>query len=163
MATFAQIAEVRVRINDPSGYQSFVEVANEAALPSTPAPYTAYKQVDTGAYRATEKETGATAADYERLDIRVSDANIETWIDDDGVDYAECKGYDAIKTRLGSELNLIRAKGGAEDIEWQRLSDMYNYYSALSDECKNRNKTEAGNSTGRYGTSVQPVIAGGEV
>ena len=163
MATFAQIAEVRVRINDPEGYHSFVEAANEAALPATPAPYTAYKQVDTGAYRATEKESGAVAADYQRLDIRVSDANIATWIDAESVDYAECKGYDAIKTRIGAELNLIRAKGGAEDIEWQRLSDMYNYYHALSEECKDRNKKEDGNSTGRYGTSVQPEIAGGEI
>lgn len=163
MATFAQIAEVRVRIDDPPGYQAFSEVANAAALPATPAPYTAYRLQDTGEYKATENESGATSDDYERLDIRVSDTNIETWIDAVSVDYAECKSYDAIKTRIGAELKLIRAKGGAEDIQWQSLIDTYNYYKTLSDECKDRNKTDAGNSTGRYGTSDQPEIAGGEI
>lgn len=163
MATFAQIAEVRVRINDPSGYQAFAEVANAAALPATPAPYTAYRLQDTLEYRATEKESWATSSDYVRLDIRVSDTNIEAWIDAVSVDYAECKSYDAIKTRLGAELKLVRAKGGAEDIEWQALLDTYDYYKILSDECKDRNKTEAGNSTGRYGQSEQPQIAGGEI
>lgn len=163
MATFAQIAEVRIRINDPAGYQAFAEVANAAALPATPAPYTAYRLQDTLEYKATEKESGATSADYIRLDIRVSDTNIETWIDAGGVDYAECKGYDAIKTRIGAELTLVRAKGGTEDIQWQTLNDLFEYYKVLSDECKNRNKTDAGNSTGRYGQSEQPQIAGGEI
>jgi hypothetical protein len=163
MATFAQISEVRIRIDDPPGYQAFIEVANAAALPATPAPYTAYKLTDTGAYMATELESGATSADYTRLDVRVSDSRIGAWIDADSVDVAECKSYAAIATRLGNELKLKSTKGGAETAEWQTLKDTYTYYKGLSDDCKDRNKTTSGNSTGRYGTSVQPEIAGGEI
>ena len=163
MATFAQIAEIRTRVNDPEGFQTFTEVASAAALPATPAPYTAYRLTDTGAYVATELESGATSADYDRLTIRVSDDRISDWIDDYSMDQAECKALDAIKTRLGAELKLVRAKGGAEDAEWTSLVAMYNYYKGLSSECSERYQSSQGNNTGRYGTSDAPEIAGGEV
>ena len=163
MATFAQIAEIRIRIDDPSGYQAFAEVANAAALPATPAPYTAYKLLDTGAYVATELESGATASDYDRQDLLVSDDRIDAWIDTYSVDQAECKALQAMQSRIGNELTLKRVSVGTEDITYVELLNKYNYYKFLSDACKeNYNKTQ-NNSTGRYGTSDQPEVAGGEI
>lgn len=163
MATFSQIKEVRLRIDDPAGYQDILELASAVDLPATPAPYTAYKLSDTGAYVATDLESGAIEADYERQELRVSDSRISDWIDDYSVDQAECKALSAIATRLGSEVRLRRVSGGAETTEWTALKDLYIYYKALSNECKERNRKSQGNSTGRYGTSDQPEIAGGEL
>lgn len=163
MATFAQVKEIRLRIDDPAGFQDFVEVANEAALPATPAPYTAYKLTDTGAYVATELESGAVAADYVRHDIRVSDDRIEAWIDAYSVDQAECRALQAMQSRIGNELTLKRASVGTEDITYTNLIELYNYYKALSDQCKEKYNETQNNSTGRYGTSTQPEVAGGEI
>jgi hypothetical protein len=163
MATFEQIAEVRLRVNDPDGFQSFEEKANAAALPETPDPYTAYKLTDTGAYVSTSVESGAVAADYSRLQLRVSDSRISSWIDTYSVDQAECKALDAIATRLGAELRIKRAEAGAESTEWIDLQKLYQYYVSLSSQCKERYNQSQGNSTGRYGTSDQPQIAGGEI
>jgi len=162
MATFSQIKEVRIRVDDPAGFQDIIEVANSAALPAAPSPYTAYKLADTGAYVATDLESGATASDYERQPLRVSDSRIDNWIDTYSIDKAECKALDAIATRLGSEVRLRRVQAGSESTEFTALKDLYNYYKELSDECKERYRKSKGNSTGRYGYSDQPEIAGGE-
>jgi hypothetical protein len=163
MATFEQIAEVRLRIDDPAGFQSILEVANAASLPATPAPYTAYKLTDTGAYVSTELESGALPENYERLTIRVSDSKISDWIDSLSVDQAECKALHAITKRLGAELTLKRTQGGSESSEFASILEMYNYYKSLAKECESEYKEAAGKTTGRYGKSDQPEIAGGEV
>lgn len=163
MATFEQIKEVRLRINDPEGYQDFLEVADAASLPADPATYTAYKVLSSGAYVATDLESGATAADYQTLPLRVSDARLSSWIDLYGVDIAECKALQAIVSRIGSELNIKRLDGGAETTEYQSLKDLYGYYRDMWNDCKDRVKENTGNSTGRYGTSSQPQIAGGNI
>jgi len=163
MATFEQIAEVRLRIDDPADHQSLVEVASAAALPVIPAPYTAYKLLDTGAYVATDLESGAAPTDYKRLQLRVSDSRIGDWIDTYSIDQAECLSYGAIATRLGSELRIIKSTAGAESSEWTRLLDLYKYYKALSADCSERYRDSQSNNTGRYGTSDQPEIAGGQI
>jgi len=163
MATFSQIKEVRLRVDDPAGFQNILELDDSGDLPAVPAPYTAYKLTDTGAYVATDLESGATAANYERQDLRVSDTRISAWIDAYSVDQAECKALSAIATRLGAEVRLRRVTGGSETTEWTALVELYSYYRELSQECKERYKVEQGNSTGRYGTSDQPEIAGGEL
>lgn len=163
MATRAQIIEVRVRINDPEGYESITDVADSDALPAIPAPYTTYYLTDTGAYVATDLTSGATASDYDRLDIRVSDSRITSWIDTYSVDQAECRALSAIATRLGGEFRIMRSRGGAEETEWTALRDAYQYYRSLADECSKRHQKDDNKLTGRYGTSDQPEIAGGEV
>lgn len=163
MANFNDIKEVRLRIDDPSGFQDILEVASASALPATPAPYTAYKLTDTGAYVATDVHFGATEDDYERLAIRVSDSRISGWIDSLSINEAECKALAAIATRLGSELKLKRVEGGAESTEFVALREIFAYYRDLARECKERNRESTGNSTGRYGQSDQPEIAGGEL
>lgn len=163
MATFAQIKEIRIRVDDPPGFQDFIEAANAAALPAVPAPYAAYKLTDTGAYVATELESGAASSDYSRLDLRVSDARISSWIDSYSLDQAECFALSAIAQRLAADLNIKRASVGSEDVEYTSLLDAYRYYKELSDQCKEDFRESQNNSTGRYGTTVAPEIAGGEV
>ena len=132
MATFAQIKSIRISIDDPVGFQDFAEVATGASLPSIPAPYTAYKLVDTGAYVNTSMESGATESDYTRLSLRVSDANIADWIDDYSVAQAKCRAIKAIIFRIGNELTLKKASVGAEDIEYLALKDMLSYYQSFT-------------------------------
>ena len=163
MGTFSQIKEVRLRVDDPAGFQDILEVASSANLPAVPAPYTVYKLTDTGAYMSTDLESGAAASDYSRHDLRVSDARISAWIDAYSVDQAECKALAAIATRLGSEVKLKRVSGGAETTEWTALIELYNYYKELSQECKERYQVSQGNSTGRYVSTDYTVIAGGDL
>lgn len=163
MATFTDIKEIRLRVNDPAGFQNLVEAATPSALPASPAPYTAYKVVSTGAYVSTEKTSGATSADYTTLDIYLSDARLSAWIDLDGVDRSECRAYEAITARIGSEMRLKRSSAGAESHEFQTLIELYNYYKALSDSCKERYRESTGNGTGRFGASIEPEIGGGEI
>lgn len=163
MATFAQIKDVRLRVNDPPGFNDFLEVATGSALPATPAAYTAYKITDTGKYVSTELESGATESDYKLLTLRVPDSKIESWIDSYCVDIAECKALKFITVRLGQELTTKRLQGGAESIEWTSLKDMYDYYKALSNDCSEDYKESQGTNTGRYGLTEQPEIAGGEI
>lgn len=163
MATSTQIFEIRIRINDPAGYQEITEVANEAALPATPAPYTAYKLADTGAYMASDDEAGASDPDYDRLEINISDSRISDFIDTYGLDEAECRALAVIATRLGAQMRLKRVQGGSENTEFTALKELYNYYKALSQDCKEKQRKNDNNNTGRYGTSDQPEIAGGEV
>jgi len=160
MADFSQIKEVRLRINDPEGYQDFLEVST---LPAVPAPYTAYKLTTTGAYLATELTAGATDADYDTLSLRVSDARISAWIDAYGVDVAECKSLQAIVSRIGSEMSIKRFEGGAETVEYVSLKDLYQYYRDLWNDCKERNKEDNKTSTGLWSKSKRPTIAGGNV
>lgn len=163
MATRADIIDVRVRINDPEGYRAIVDVADDASLPAAPAPYTAYYVEDTGAYKATEETSGAVASDYEILPLYVSDTRIDAWIDDVGVARAECKALYAVSVAIGAELRLRRSQAGAEDLEWVSLKDAYQYYKDLAAECEKRYESSQSATTGRYGTSSQPEIAGGEV
>jgi len=163
MATFAQIKSIRISIDDPSGFQDIIEVSTSSLLPSVPAPYSSYKIVDTGKYVSTAIESGATENDYNLLSLRVSDSNIESWIDDYSVAQAKCKAIEAIIFRIGNELMLKKASVGAEDIEYSALKDMLSYYKSLLDMCKSDYNSDQLNNTGRYGTTEQPEIAGGEI
>lgn len=163
MATFEQIAEVRVRIDDPSGFASILSVADVTALPAAPQAYTAYRVEDTGAYVSTDKTSGAVAADYETVDIYVSDARIEAWIDAESVDFAECRGYHAIASKIGRQMELVRNTSGAETEEFQGIAAMHNYYKGLAKDCEQRKNEDTGNNTGRYGATSAVSIGGGNL
>jgi hypothetical protein len=163
MATFEQIAEVRLRIDDPAGYAALKSVADSSSLPATPDPYTAYRVEDTGAYVSTDTTSGATASDYDTIDIYLSDARIGAFIDSGGVDFAECRSYRAIMSKLGQEMRLLRNSTGAETEQFQDIRNMLAYYRGMAEECEFRKDRDSGNSTGRVGLSAQPEIGGGNI
>ena len=163
MATNAEIFEVRLRVDDPFGFIAIESVANSSALPSTPAVQTVYKLADTGAYVATDLSEGATCADYEVQEVRVSDTRISGWIDASGSDYATCQVLRQIIAKLGREIVIKKSNAGAEDLEWTSLADMKKYYQEILNQCKETKRSNNNNSTGRWGGSYAPTIAGGNV
>ncbi len=154
MATFAEIKETRLTIDDPPGFIDFLEVANFAVLPSSPVAQTAYRAVDTGTYYGHE----GTA--WEALKLRVSDSSLSAWIDDVGIDGAVQKSYRAIMAKLGSELLIVKNTDGAESTEFVKLTDLYNYYRNLA---KDTASAPPDNNAGRFVHTRRPCIAGGNV
>ena len=150
MATFEEIKEVRLRIDDPEGFINILEVA---VLPAVYVPQTAYKLTTDGLYYS----------DGEVLELRVSDTRISIWIDADDVDSATCRALKQIINKLGKELQLARITAGADTTQYTALKDTYEYYKGILAECNDTKRTNDNNSTGRIGAMIAPEIAGGEV
>jgi hypothetical protein len=160
MATFEEIREVRLRIDDPPGLINIVEVA---ALPATASPQTGYRLTTDNLYYSTEGLTGLTSSDYEILELMVSDDRISGWIDDDDIDSATCRALKQIINKVGKELTLVRISAGADTTQYTSLKDTYEYYKGILADCTDNKRTNDNNSTGRIGCTIPPVIAGGEV
>lgn len=158
--SFAEIKPIRIAINDPDCLD-ILEVATSAALPSAPAPQTVYRAVNTGLYYQTDTETGATLANYEFVDLMLSDSTLQTLYDQLGETAAICRAFGLIARKLGNQCRIVRSATGAESTEYARVSELYAYYKALADDCKAEKASDEGTSTGRYGQMTQPEIAGG--
>jgi len=154
MATFAEIKEVRLTIDDPPGFIDLIEVADEAALPGEPVAQTAYKAEDTGTYYA------SIAAVWTPLLLRISDARLTAWIDTVGVAGAIQKSYIAIMGKLGAELQIVKNADGAESTEFIKLNDLYNYYKKLAADTAS---SPPENNAGRFAQTKQPCVAGGNI
>lgn len=164
MATFDEIKEVRLRIGDPFGFINFLEVADAASLPASPVNQTGYKTTDTGYYYSTEKTSPSVPGDYNIEDLQVSDARISAWIDAYGIDSAACRALSQIIAQLGKELGgFKRNRSGAEEVEYNSIKDMYDYYKSILDLCKENERSESNTSTGKIGKMKVPEIAGGNL
>jgi hypothetical protein len=160
MATFAQIKEVRLKTDDPSGFINLLEVSS---LPSAPANQTAYKLTSAGTYHATDV-AAPLAADWETLDLFVSDTRIGEWIDTDGVLYATCQSVKQIIVKLGQSMKLKRSDSGAESTEWTALNDAYAFYKGLLATCTDEYNKSKSVAAGRWGGSrSNPDLYGGNV
>jgi hypothetical protein len=160
MATFSEIKTIRLAIHDPDGYINFTEVTS---LPTTAVHQTAHKLDSDGVYYATESSGAVTASDYEKLNLYVSDATLEIWIDDQGATYAKCQALKSIISALGTERRLKAAGAGAERTEFTELSSLLTYYKELLAICEDEYKKENSNNSGKIGTMKQPTIAGGNL
>ncbi|MDH4127376.1 MAG: hypothetical protein OEV44_01385 [Spirochaetota bacterium] len=160
MATFEDIKEVRLRIDDPEGFIDILEVATTLLLPSDPAPQTCYKVTANGNYYSTTKTTGATSADYTVLPLLISDARISAWIDDKGISYASCNSLKQIIARLSKDYQIKRSVTGSESTEFTSLKDMLDYYHSLLDMCQAEYDKENKNSSGKWGSSKPVIITG---
>lgn len=158
MATSSQIFDVRLRISDPPGFIAFSEVSS---LPATPSNQTAYLYNDN--YYSTDVTEFASADDYSIEDLLVSDARIENWIDLNGVDSAVCYSLKSMIAQIGRSLQIKKNSTGADSTEYQTLKDTYDYYKGLLALCSEEKQSNAGNSSGRWGSSVQPEIGGGNL
>ena len=163
MVTFEEIKAVRLSINDPIGFIDILSVANMAALPAAPAPQTVYYLEDSYKYVSTEKESGATSADYSVVELQLSDSMITALITNIGVDKAPCRSFELISRKLGGQLRIVKTTNGAESDEFTRLAELYNYYKSLSDDCKKQYKEDNNLNSGIFGTSLQPAIGGGNL
>ena len=163
MATQEQIFSLRLKIADPPGFIGFMEVANAAALPATPASQTAYLQADTGEYKATDLTSGATPSDYEAQTLAISDAVLGGYIDSYGEDSAVCQAIKQIIANLGREMRIKKLDGGADSTEYQSLSDLMSYYKDLLSICSDNTAAGQNASTGRMFKTNTPEIAGGNI
>jgi len=160
MATFAQIKEVRLKTDDPAGFINLLEVSS---LPASPANQTAYKLTTTGTYHATDAEA-PIAADWETLDLFVSDERIGEWVDLDGTLYATCQTVKQIIVKLGQSMKLKRSDSGAESTEWTALNDAYAFYKGLLASCTDEYNKSKAVSGGRWGGSrSNPDLYGGNI
>lgn len=153
MATRAQIEQLRIAVNDPADVLHIVDVDSDGDIPSPAAKQTAYYVDIDGVYYY----------EGEVADLNISDAVIERLIDSLGYDKAVCRALALITRRLGAQLGVVRSQVGTDTTEYQSLRDMYTYYKDLSDTCKEQNREDANNSTGRLASYKQPDIAGGNL
>lgn len=163
MATFNQIADIRLILNDPAGFTNFAQVASASALPAVPLSQTAYNLLDTGAYMYTDKASGATSSSYTALDYEVPDSKLSAWFDEGGESNAVKRGFTMIIQRLGAKRLLEENTDGAERTKYTKLTDLLAYYKQLLKDYEDSIAEETETNTGRYGTMKQPTIAGGYV
>lgn len=157
MATFAQLTEVRLSINDPVGHADrivdFLEVATLPAVGSAVAQ-TGYKLTTNGTYNVVVD--GA----FTVVPVQVSDSRILAWIDGFGIDGAIRKSIQAIISGLASQLQLVRNSDGAESSEFVKLNDLHAFYrNMLSDLPTETTVTP----TGLFMATKTPCIAGGNL
>jgi hypothetical protein len=163
MVTFAEIKAFRLDISDPADYIDIISVANPAALPSEPNIQTAYYVESSGVYVGCDKTSGATADDYEVIQLLLSDARISTWLASYSHDEAVVYGLKAIIKQLGRQISLKRTGTGTEDTEFTALIDMYDYYKGILAMQQKEVEKAAGTNTGIWGSMEQPEIAGGNL
>lgn len=160
MATQAQIFGVRLIVDDPHGFVNIVSVADTTALPAAPAPQTCYYVASTGVYVATEKTSGAAAADYTPQEISISDTRIGAAYDAGGESSAVKACYQALVAKLGKAIILKKSEQGGESSEVQALSEMLAYYKQCLASYESTTTTA---SSGLFLTIAQPEINGGAV
>lgn len=158
MFTVDDIIQLRLEISDPADVISIVALLDKTELPAIPEPQTAYR-VD-GVYYSTDKTEDATEADYEPLELQISDTMLYRLLE---IGNAPCRALTMISRRLGGSLRIVRSQSGAESTEYARAYDLYLYYKALADDCKEQAKSDAGTNTGRYGLTAGVYIAGGDL
>jgi len=163
MATQQEIFNVRIKIDDPQGFSSFVSVASLGSLPSSPAPGACYFLADSSRYVVTDVEDLADSSDYEVVVPRVSDDSINAFIDAGGADYAQCQSIRLIMSRLAGELGIVRSNAGDESTEYTSLKAMYDFYKAMLADCESQKDKASNLRVGRYGSSKRPEIAGGNL
>lgn len=142
------VIKLRLRIKDPHGYPMIIEASE---LPVSPDELTAYRLGENQYYNS----------DNERLDINISDGELDAMIVEHGMKGAECRSYGEIAKSLGGQMRIARLTTGTETTQWTSLVELYNFYRQLAADCREQNSSDTGTSTGRIGRSKQPIIAGG--
>lgn len=153
MATFAQIKEVRLQIDDPSGFIDILSVDTLPGVGSALAQRCYYLTTDSQYYTA---ETGAWTVTH----LRVGDGRIGEWVDAYGVSKAIRSARLSIIQKLGNEMTLVKNSDGAESSEFVKLLDLYKYHKSLMvDEAE----APPSSSSGRYLKTARPCISGGNL
>lgn len=159
MASTSQIHALRIDISDPPDIINIESVATSGDLPEIPEPQTAYYIIDTAKYVQTEKTSEAVLSDYLPVELFLSDSKLNGLINTFGFDVAIYKAIKLISSKLGSKLLMVRNQNGAESVEYVRLKELYDYYKALVADFKE----ETSASSGRYVSTTNPTIAGGNL
>ena len=156
MATFADITEVRLSINDPVSGARIVDMVQVADVPDLGdmAPQTAYKATSDGQYYASVDGV------FTALSVQVSDTRIGGWIDAFGIDGAIRKSIQAIIAGLASQLQLVKNSDGAESSEFIKLNDLHTFYRNMLADLPTETTVTP---TGLFMRTKTPCIAGGNL
>lgn len=158
MATFVQIKEVRLSINDPVGpSERIVDFLEVATLPSvgSAVAQTAYKLTTNGSYNVVVD--GA----FTVIPVQVADSRIAGWIDSFGVDGATRKCIqESIIPGLAEQLLLVKNSDGAESSEWIKLNDLHTFYRNMLADLPTETTVTP---TGLFMRTKTPCIAGGNL
>lgn len=157
MATFVQIKEVRLSINDPVGpSERIVDFLEVATLPSvgSAVAQTGYKLTTNGTYNIVVD--GA----FTVIPVQVSDSRIGGWIDTFGVDGAIRKSIQSIIAGLASQLQLVKNSDGAESSEFIKLNDLHKFYRDMLTDLPTETTVTP---TGLFMRTKTPCIAGGNL
>jgi len=144
------IIDIRERIADPAG---FIEIVSVVSIPASSNEQTAYRVAD----------NTYLDSDGERIDLIISDGALDALITTYGIDKAQCYSYSKIRQQLGSQLSIKKLSAGADSTEFISLAEKYTYYKNLENDCKEKVASKNGNSSGRMGQSIQPIIGGGNL
>lgn len=162
MATWADLKELRLRINDPSGVVALETVATAAALPATGALQTAYRKEDSGEYVIYDADLSTSDTPvWAHADLELADDRLDNFIDLYGIDRAAPRAIRLILAAIGKRMGLARAGHGAESMQYQTLSDTYAFYKALAESMDEEAAKDEGTSTGRYIFTRRPLVGGG--
>jgi hypothetical protein len=164
MATFTQIKNYRIKLNDPSGTRSIIQVANAAALPAVPKKGATYYALDTEYYWQCDLLSGAASTDYYQPEMYLDDSQIEDWLDTYLTETeALIQGVKAIIFKLGSEIRIKRNQAGADSTEFTGLIEALTYYKGLLALLEKDLNTANGTACGTMVQTKTPEIAGGEI
>lgn len=162
MATFAEIKEIRLILDDPPGFIDILSVANTGLLPAVPAPQTVYLILSDNSYMSTEEISGATPLDYERQELLFSDDTIGDIVDN-YPDNIISKLIKMALPKLLRRMQIVRNQSGTEDIQFITLKEKYDAYKDLLKEYEDDESKTAGTNTGQYLQTSNPTIAGGDI
>ena len=157
MATFLQLTEVRLSINDPvGGAERIVDLLEVATLPAhgSAVAQTGYKLTTNGTYNIVVD--GA----FTVVPVQVSDSRISGWIDAFGIDGAIRNSVQAIIAGLASQLQLVRNSDGAESSEFIKLNDLHTFYRNMLADLPTETTVTP---TGLFMATKTPVIADGNL
>jgi exonuclease VII small subunit len=159
MAIWADLKETRLKIADPIGVIDLLTVADATArlAVTSPVPQTAYRQESDDTYWTYD----AALAAWERVDLELSDARLESLIDLWTAARAASRALKLILTAIGRRMGIARSQDGADSTTFQTLSDTYAFYKNLAESMEAVADESDGVSTGRFFAFASPGIAGG--
>jgi hypothetical protein len=164
MATFAEIKRTRISLADPSGFINIVQVATTANLPATPGQQTLYNIINTGAYMATIKTSGATISDYKIKNLYLSDTVISEYITLHHTVEGSLPYLILLIISQLADKKLLKSTGtGAESKTYTGLLELITFYEKLYNKYNSINSNGAHNATQKTYRMHIPRVCGGDV
>lgn len=149
------LKNVRVKLADPIGSVNLDHVDNYAGLPIEPASQTQYRTDDTGVYYKINPGNL-----YEAVELRISDDILNSLIGTYGEFGAVKRAIPIIMAGVLNEMQAVRMKNGTEDIQYQSLSEILNFYKVLKDAYQEEEASNNNYGTGRKIYVERPIIGG---
>ncbi len=163
MAKRSEIDQLRIAINDPPDVIAIRSVADESELPAEEIPQTLFYDIARELYWAADRES--SPASYRIVRLKIGDSQLVSLIDSVGVKLAECRAFEMIASRLGSELSIVKSQVGSDMTQRQSIDAMHKYYIGLAQGCRDAIDDgpidDGGGAGGGLFMMKKPDIAGG--